>query len=199
MPTGTAPRDQGALSLWLWPELRDGIGRHRSLRIVHPEYPTPSPHRLVTVNDLKREQAELDTVAQWTVGIAAGLVLLTAAGAWCVAGRTLRPMEAIRRQFTELSTHRLDQRVPVPKRNNEISRLAVTMNDTLMLARLDPRANLYDSGKPFQQRNVPESSGTSPASTKHAPTTPAEPAWAWPSRWPVRCRAPPHRPGARLR
>ncbi|MEI5102774.1 ATP-binding protein [Streptomyces sp. PmtG] len=207
--------DQGALSLWLWPELRDGIGRHRSLRIVYPEYPTPSPHRLVTVNDLKKEQAELDTMARWSVAVAAGLVLLTAAGAWFIAGRTLRPMEAIRRQFTELSTHRLDQRVPVPRRNNEISRLAVTMNNTLerlrssveqqrrftanashelrtplaalraeleislaqpqsadwprvveralgdahrlqqlmddllMLARLDPRATLYDSGQPL--------------------------------------------------
>ncbi|WP_229697373.1 sensor histidine kinase [Streptomyces lasiicapitis] len=123
--------DSGALSLWLWPDLIDGDGAPRTLRIVYPEYPTPSSHRLITEYDLKKEQAALDAMAQRIVGTAAGLVLLTAAVAWFIAGRTLRPMEAIRRQFTELSTHHLDQRVPVPPRNNEISRLAVTMNDTL--------------------------------------------------------------------
>ncbi|MFD0418372.1 sensor histidine kinase [Streptomyces sp. NPDC127108] len=123
--------DSGALSLWLWPDLIDGNGEPRNLRIVYPEYPAPSPHRLITEYDLKKEQAALDTMAQRMVGTAAGLVLLTAAVAWFIAGRTLRPMEAIRRKFTELSTHHLDQRVPVPPRNNEISRLAVTMNDTL--------------------------------------------------------------------
>ncbi|MFE7129501.1 sensor histidine kinase [Streptomyces sp. NPDC057638] len=101
------------------------------MRHVYPEYGTPSAHRLVTTISLTKEQAALDAMAQRTVATAAGLVLLTAAGAWFIAGRTLRPMEAIRQQFTDLSTHRLDQRVPVPRRSNEISRLARTMNDTL--------------------------------------------------------------------
>lgn len=48
-----------------------------------------------------------------------------------MVGRVLRPVEAIRAEFAEISAHRLDRRVPVPFAGNEIARLAGTMNTTL--------------------------------------------------------------------
>lgn len=62
------------------------------------------------------------------------LALLT----WWVVGQTLRPVEAIRRQVSAIGTTDLDGRVAVPGTNDEISRLAETMNE--MLDRLDDSA-----------------------------------------------------------
>ncbi|GAB2832070.1 sensor histidine kinase [Lentzea nigeriaca] len=63
--------------------------------------------------------------------------LLVAAGGttWLVVGRALRPVEAIREQVTEITASQLDRRVPEPKADDEVGRLARTMNE--MLARLE--------------------------------------------------------------
>lgn len=59
------------------------------------------------------------------------LVLLTAWATWKVAGRTLRPVEAIRSDLAAVNVHDLDTRVPVPAGDDEIARLARTVNSTL--------------------------------------------------------------------
>jgi signal transduction histidine kinase len=58
-------------------------------------------------------------------------VVFVAAIAWFVTGRALRPVEAIRREMAEVSEHHLDRRVPVPRSNDEVARLACTTNETL--------------------------------------------------------------------
>jgi signal transduction histidine kinase len=63
-----------------------------------------------------------------------GLVALVAATTWVVTGRSLRPVEAIRRQVAAITESELDRRVPVPG-DDEVGRLAATMNE--MLARLE--------------------------------------------------------------
>lgn len=63
------------------------------------------------------------------------LVLLVAGGTWLVVGRTLRPVEDIRAEVAAISEHDLERRVSVPATDDEVSRLAVTMN--LMLDRLE--------------------------------------------------------------
>ena len=63
------------------------------------------------------------------------LLALTALVVWAVVRRALRPVEAIRRQVATISTTDLNRRVPVPPTNDEIGRLATTMND--MLERLN--------------------------------------------------------------
>jgi len=72
--------------------------------------------------------------AALAVGVPAMLVVL-AFSTWLMLGRALRPVEAIRSQVSEISGSALDRRVPVPRTEDEISRLALTMN--AMLDRLE--------------------------------------------------------------
>jgi signal transduction histidine kinase len=62
-------------------------------------------------------------------------VLLIALFTWLLIGRALRPVEAIRAQVAGISDRALDRRVPVPAAEDEVGRLAVTMNG--MLERLE--------------------------------------------------------------
>jgi signal transduction histidine kinase len=63
------------------------------------------------------------------------VALLIGAIAWFAVRRSLRPVEAIRSEVAEISAHELGRRVPVPSGQDEIGKLAETMNT--MLTRLD--------------------------------------------------------------
>ncbi|HEX3668046.1 MAG TPA: HAMP domain-containing protein, partial [Acidimicrobiia bacterium] len=63
------------------------------------------------------------------------LLVLVAGTTWFVAGRALRPVERIRAQVAAISAQDLDRRVPEPTGEDEIARLARTMN--AMLDRLE--------------------------------------------------------------
>ncbi|HEY4398243.1 MAG TPA: ATP-binding protein [Acidimicrobiia bacterium] len=63
------------------------------------------------------------------------LLLLVAGTTWVVAGRALRPVERIRAQVAAISADQLGRRVPEPAGEDEIARLARTMN--AMLDRLE--------------------------------------------------------------
>jgi len=66
------------------------------------------------------------------------LLVLACGTVWLVTGRALRPVEQIRGAVTAITSADLSQRVPEPGTDDEIGRLARTMND--MLARLDDAA-----------------------------------------------------------
>jgi signal transduction histidine kinase len=66
------------------------------------------------------------------------LLVLACGTVWLVVGRALRPVEQIRGAVTAITSADLSQRVPEPGTDDEIGRLARTMND--MLARLDEAA-----------------------------------------------------------
>ena len=63
------------------------------------------------------------------------LLALIAAMIWFVIGRALRPVEAIRSEVADIGGGDLDRRVPEPQTDDEIGRLARTMN--AMLDRLE--------------------------------------------------------------
>jgi signal transduction histidine kinase len=63
------------------------------------------------------------------------LVILLALLSYAVIGRTLRPVEDLRRGAAEISGAAASRRLPVPDGQDEVHRLALTLND--MLARLD--------------------------------------------------------------
>jgi signal transduction histidine kinase len=54
---------------------------------------------------------------------------------WIIVGRTLRPVEAIRAEVASITDRELNRRVPASEVNDEIGRLAKTMNQ--MLVRLE--------------------------------------------------------------
>ncbi|MGH3473820.1 MAG: sensor histidine kinase [Aeromicrobium sp.] len=81
---------------------------------------------------------EREVIFELTRSLAIGLPLLLAlfvAGTWVMVGRTLSPVEDIRAEVASISHRRLDRRVPTPPVNDEIGRLARTMNE--MLGRLE--------------------------------------------------------------
>ncbi len=65
------------------------------------------------------------------------LLILLIAGwlVWFVVGRALSPVELIRRRVSSIAAGDMHERVPVPESNDDIARLAETLND--MLARLE--------------------------------------------------------------
>jgi signal transduction histidine kinase len=67
------------------------------------------------------------------------LLLIVAATTWVMVGRALVPVEAIRREVDEISAAQLYRRVPLPGTEDEIGRLAATMNR--MLGRLEDARN----------------------------------------------------------
>ncbi|RSM85518.1 sensor histidine kinase [Kibdelosporangium aridum] len=78
-----------------------------------------------------------DGVEATTSGLTVAVPVLLAiigAASWFLVKRALRPVEEIRRQVAEITASELDRRVPVPQTKDELSRLAMTMNE--MLARL---------------------------------------------------------------
>lgn len=89
--------------------------------------------------------APLDDVADATAALARSLlvagplvIVLLAALVWWLVGRTLRPVEAIRAEVGEIGGSDLHRRVPVPPGDDEVARLARTMND--MLGRVESAA-----------------------------------------------------------
>jgi signal transduction histidine kinase len=72
---------------------------------------------------------------------------------WLLVGRALRPVEAIRAEVAEVTDRRLDRRVPEPATDDEIGRLARTMNamlDRLEDASLRQRAFVADASHDLQ-------------------------------------------------
>ena len=59
------------------------------------------------------------------------LIALATGMTWKVTGRTLRPVEAIRADLTAINVNDMSSRVPEPSGDDEIARLARTVNSTL--------------------------------------------------------------------
>jgi len=84
----------------------------------------------------------LDTTAVVTRLLIIGLpvmVVVVALVTWFAVGRALAPVDSIRREVDEISAAQLHRRVPQPKADDEIGRLASTMNR--MLQRLESARN----------------------------------------------------------
>jgi signal transduction histidine kinase len=100
--------------------------------IVAEGVTTPSGNRTVLVAE------SLDTVGDGTdaviVALLLGLPILTLAvgcATFLFVGRTLRPVEAMRRQAATITARNLHERLPVPETDDEIAALASTMNTML--------------------------------------------------------------------
>jgi signal transduction histidine kinase len=94
-----------------------------------------SPVTVYVAGSLRPIDEATRTVAAALVAGLPVLVVLVGVLVWWFAGRALRPVEAIRAEVADISGHGLHRRVPEPASNDEIARLARTMNE--MLNRLE--------------------------------------------------------------
>ncbi len=108
------------------------IGHHSPYRIIAEGVTTPSGRRIVLAAE------SMDVVSDATEAMLAALLLgmpvlaLVVAGAtFLFVGRTLRPVEAMRRQAATITSRSLHTRLPVPATEDEIAALAATMNTML--------------------------------------------------------------------
>ncbi len=84
-------------------------------------------------------QSQVEQTFAWLLAIGVPVLLVLAGGTvWLVTGRALRPVEQIRGAVIAITSADLSLRVPEPGTDDEIGRLARTMND--MLARLEDSA-----------------------------------------------------------
>jgi signal transduction histidine kinase len=109
----------------------EGAYRLVSLPVDGPDGPV-TVHVAAPLDDVTDSTALLTTSLLIAVPLAtASLAALT----WWLVGRTLRPVEGIRREVADIGGTDLNRRVPEPATDDEIARLARTMNE--MLDRLE--------------------------------------------------------------
>jgi signal transduction histidine kinase len=90
---------------------------------------------LVVGRSLAAREESLDRLRhEFVIAAPLALVLATLAG-YLLAGAALRPVEAMRRRASAITAATADSRLPVPAADDEIRRLAETLNE--MLGRLD--------------------------------------------------------------
>ena len=93
------------------------------------------PLTVAVASPLESAQRSADELGNGLWLLTAFLTLLVGALAWVIAGRALRPVEAIRTEVLSISGTTMHRRVPVPAGRDEVRRLAETMNE--MLDRLE--------------------------------------------------------------
>jgi signal transduction histidine kinase len=132
--TSLAPQDEESLA----ETMTSPAGLEGTYRVVAISAQDPEPLTIYVGTNLK--QADHTTfLLKSAVVVAVPLLLaLVAAMTWVAVGRSLRPVEEIRRQVADVSNTNSGTRVPVPTADDEIRRLAVTMN--AMLDRLQRAA-----------------------------------------------------------
>jgi signal transduction histidine kinase len=120
------------------------IGEGDAFRVAAVRSSSPEGPRIVYVAASLAGVAE--NARQVTVILATGLPFLLALVAftsWWLVGRAIRPVERIRREVADITARDLSRRVPVPGADDEVGRLARTMN--AMLERLE-RASERERG-----------------------------------------------------
>ena len=97
-----------------------------------------SPYELRVALPLTDALRASSTVSGLLLAAVPILLIVLAGLIWLIVGRALRPVETIRREVDAIGPAELDHRVAEPRTDDEIARLARTMNR--MLARLDSSA-----------------------------------------------------------
>jgi len=136
-PLDLTPPPPGTLSLTTI-DTEGGAGRYR-LATTATTAELGGAGVVVGVGTPLDDIDESISVLKWSLATAIPLVVAILGGlVWWLVGRTLRPVESIRLQVAEITARDLHRRVSEPDGDDEIRRLAVTMND--MLGRLESSA-----------------------------------------------------------
>jgi signal transduction histidine kinase len=92
-------------------------------------------YTVLVAGDIEAAESTVRTALLLLAGACPVVVVVAATAAYWLMRRSLRSVDAIRSQVAAISTTDLTERVPVPPGRDEISALAITMND--MLARIE--------------------------------------------------------------
>ena len=117
-------------------------GRERVIRTVRDVLPGEGSYRVLSVDlgdgTVLHAAVNLDDVRESSSALLRVLVVAIPLAAvvlgaliWWFVGRTLRPVESIRAQVGAIGGSDLHRRVPVPPADDELGRLARTMNGML--------------------------------------------------------------------
>ncbi|HZX09124.1 HAMP domain-containing sensor histidine kinase [Kribbella sp.] len=103
----------------------------------------------VVASSVETQRATVATVTQYLLLGFPVLLIVVGTASWMLTGQALRPVERIRSRVQGIESSDLTERVPVPETDDEIARLAATMNE--MLDRLQ-------AGQANQRRFVADAS-----------------------------------------
>ncbi len=93
---------------------------------------------LVSQQSTAAVNSTVDSVTDVLLVVVPSMIALVALAAWYFTGRALKPVEAIRLEAESITGATMDRRVPEPDTDDEVGRLARTMN--AMLDRLETSA-----------------------------------------------------------
>jgi signal transduction histidine kinase len=107
-------------------------GREDRFTVVARRTSGTGPVRLLVVGRSEEQVERATTTALGLLSVAVPTaVALLALTLWLSVGRALRPVEEMRREADAITSAHLDRRVPIPEGNDEIPRLAMTINEML--------------------------------------------------------------------
>jgi signal transduction histidine kinase len=109
----------------------DALGRGQATRSTLVVDAPNGTVDLVAVSPLEPIDRSVDAVRGGLLVVFPLLVAAVAILVWVLAGRALRPVEAIRTEAEAITGSTLDRRVPVPGTGDEVAALATTMNAML--------------------------------------------------------------------
>ena len=93
-----------------------------------------APYTVVVASSVQVQSDTVVTVAWFLLAATPLLLAIVAVSVWLLVGRSLKQVERIRGQVARINADHLEGRVDVPRTNDELEALALTMN--MMLERL---------------------------------------------------------------
>lgn len=92
---------------------------------------------VVMAQTLEASEAEVGRMVQRFLLLVPLVLLASFIGAWTIARSALRPVDALTRQATTIDPELTDTQLPVPRGDDEVTRLAVALNEMLARLRLE--------------------------------------------------------------
>ena len=111
------------------------LGLSGELRVVGEPAGADEPQTVLVAMSLSEVEGSLQVVRTAMIVGAPLLVAGFAVVCWLLVGSALRPVAALQRGAEDITTTRQADRLPVPEADDEVRRLALTLND--MLERLE--------------------------------------------------------------
>lgn len=106
-------------------------GQRGDLVVVRATPPGAEEHYVYALTVLSDVDDATHTIAMGLLAAAPLLIALAAGLGWAVTGLALRPVTRIRTELAAVTASELDRRVPEPPADDEVARLALTVNATL--------------------------------------------------------------------